>query len=290
MSMSFKTLSNATACVCNSSSFALFINYFTDRFALMRTWKRAPQLGTKISEFSRLYFFSLAILAMSVLSSYYWAGFPFDNLCLDETQIANETYTGTWAVTGKSDSDTSAVDISVPLDGDVYKACLQDFFRFPTVDKAFPFVSQFQLEGQEWMTPDQELVTSIFGWSSVGVMAIILFSFLWRWYQGFMEFFRGSYDACGDDQGIHFSDVPSIQSYVPEVSSPVYSYPLVACNIDNLDKGLMGWTDPDRPHAFYDLTKDADVLLRGTDVSSKIVFTQVAHWPPTRTESKSTPE
>jgi hypothetical protein len=39
--------------------------------------------------------------------------------------------------------------------------------------------------------------------------------------------------------------------------------------------------DPDHPdYKFYDLTRDAEVLLRGTDVSSKIVFSQVAHYPP----------
>jgi hypothetical protein len=54
----------------------------------------------------------------------------------------------------------------------------------------------------------------------------------------------------------------------------------LACHIDRIDTELLEWTDPDRPHTFYDLTKDADVLLRGTDVSSKVVFSQIAHWPP----------
>jgi hypothetical protein len=38
-------------------------------------------LGNTISSFSRKYFFSAAILAMAIASSYYWSGFPFDNLC-----------------------------------------------------------------------------------------------------------------------------------------------------------------------------------------------------------------
>lgn len=62
-------------------SFALLVNFFTDRFSLMRTWKRAPMLGNTISSFSRKYFFSAAIVAMAIASSYYWSGFPFDNLC-----------------------------------------------------------------------------------------------------------------------------------------------------------------------------------------------------------------
>ena len=134
------------------------------------------------------------------------------------------------------------------------------------------------------MTSNQVAVTNIYGWSAVGVVIIILISFVIGWYHGLMGFFRGSYEPCGDDQGINFSDVPSINSYVPEVESPVFSYPLLACNIDNIDADLLEWTDPDRPHAYYDLTKDAEVLLRGSDVSSKTVFSQIAHWPPERKE------
>lgn len=252
-------------------SFALFINYFLDRFALMRTWKRAPKLGPTISEFSRQYFFSVAIVAMAVLSSYYWAAFPFDNLCEVSTNETASNYTGTWTI--KPDQADATVNINIPKnETSFFTYCAQDPFREETI--AFPFLSM------EWMTAHQEIVANIFGWSSVAVIGIILLTFLYGWYHGFMGFFRGTYDPCGDDQGIHFSDVPSICSYVPEVQSAVFSYPLLACNVDNIDKDLLEWTDPDRPHSFYDLTKDAEVLLRGTDVSSKIVFTQIAHYPP----------
>jgi hypothetical protein len=270
-------------------SFALLINYFVDRIALMRTWKRAPKLGSKISEFGRRYFFSLAILAMAILSSYYWAGFPFDNLCLNEDASAasKATFVGDWIIYPFDPAlPTVHTGIEFPVNGDLYQPCLQDFFRFPLSDKGFPFVSWFQLEGQEWMTYDQEIITDIFGWSSVGVVVIILFSFARSWYNSFMHLFRGSYEACGDDMGINFSDVPSISSYIPEVQSPVISYPLLACHIDRIDTELLEWTDPDRPHTFYDLTKDAYVLLRGTDVSSKVVFSQIAHWPPPQSQSK----
>lgn len=40
------------------------------------------------------------------------------------------------------------------------------------------------------------------------------------------------------------------------------------------------WTDPDKPHSFYDLTKDAEVLLRGKEFGNNVVFSQIAHWPP----------
>jgi hypothetical protein len=257
-------------------SFALLINYFVDRFSLMRTWKRAPQLGTQISEFSRRYFFSLAIVAMAVLSSYYWSAFPFDNLCSNEVSQA-PSFSGSWLV---SPSGGEAVELTLDEDDASFRYCLQDFFRFSRDDRSFPFVSKYQLEGQEWMTDDQETVTDVYGWSAVAVLGIVLLSFLWGWYGSVRSLFRGTYEAVGEDQGIAFSDVPSINSYIPQVESPVFSYPLLACSIEGIDKELLEWTDPDRPHSFYDLTKDAEVLLRGTDVSSKVVFSQISHWPP----------
>ena len=84
----------------------------------------------------------------------------------------------------------------------------------------------------------------------------------------------------GEDQGINFSEVPSISTHVPQVESNAYSYLLVACNIDGIDADLFDWTDPDRPHGYYDLTKDADELLQGTDISTKMVFSTLSHWPP----------
>lgn len=248
----------------------------------MRTWKRAPQLGSSISEFSRRYFFSLAIVALALVSSYYWASFPFDNLC--ETNIpVNEDLIGKWTIIfNQTDIGTDIDHIVVNADDISYKFCLQDFFRYFRYPNAtaFPFVPRNQIKGREWMTKDQETITNIFGWSAVGVMFIIFMSFVWKWYLGVMELFRGTYEPCGDDMGINFSDVPSINSYIPQINSPVFSYPLLACNIDNIDKDLLDWTDPDRSHSYYDLTRDAAVLLRGQEFGKNIVFSQVAHFPP----------
>jgi hypothetical protein len=261
-------------------SFALFINYFVDRFSLMRTWKRAPQLGEKISSFSRRYFFSLALMAMALLSSYYWAGFPFDNTCETLTPV-NATLVGNYAVQPFiKDVDMGRTQVS---SSDMfYDFCKQDFFRYLgyTDEVTFPFIASKQPEGWEWMTDQQETVSNIYGWSVVGVMGLVILSFAYAWYGCFKSFFYPSYASRGKDQAIHFSEVASMSAFVPQVASKVFAYPLLACNIDNIDEELMDWTDPDRPYQFYDLTKDAEVLLRGLDVSKKVVFSQIAHWPP----------
>lgn len=259
-------------------SFSLLVNYFTDRFSLMRTWKRSPHLGTKISQFSRRYFFSLAIVAMALLSSYYWSAFPFDNLCVDKTSI-NNTYAGEWTLI-QSDGMPGTAE-SVRFDDPIYEYCLQDFFRYPKEDLPFPFISSMQPEGKEWMTEEQELISDIFGWTSVGVLGVIFLSFVWGWVKAIAHYFHGSYVPVGESQNIPFSEVASISSYIPQVESSVFSYPLLACNVDGIDHKLLEWTDPDRPdYKFYDLTKDAEALLKGTVISSKVVFSHVGHFPP----------
>lgn len=257
-------------------SFALLVNYFADRFSLMRSWKRPPHLGTEISEVSRKYFFSLTIVAMAVVSSYYWSAFPYDNLCKNVSTVESDL-AGTYEIYA---SGSGPISVNVSSTDSSFRYCLQDFFRYPRNEKSFPFIANNQPNGNEWMTDEQEIVTNIYGWSAVGVLALVLLSFAWRLEVSLRGFFYGTYEPCGDDQEINFSDVASISSYVPQVVSSVFSYPLLACSIDNIDEYLLEWTDPDKPYTFYDLTKDAKVLLRGTDVSEKKVFSQIAHYPP----------
>ena len=57
---------------------ALLIVYFFDRFSLMRTWARAPMVGSQIAEFSQEVFQPVAVVLMILVSTYFWAGFKFD--------------------------------------------------------------------------------------------------------------------------------------------------------------------------------------------------------------------
>lgn len=126
----------------------------------MRSWKRAPALGTTISRFSRRYFFTIAIAVMAIISSYYWSGFPYDNLCANDS--INATYQGDFTVSGEKVSFTGE-DVD-------YRFCNQDFmaigggFSFPFV----PTMSNEKTNPLEWMTDDQIITTTYFGWAAVG--------------------------------------------------------------------------------------------------------------------------
>lgn len=257
-------------------SFALAINYFTDGFSLMRTWKKLPQLGTRISRFSRRYFFSTAIVAMSVVSAYYWTGFTYDNLCDNDTPVSAE-YVGSHYVTLK---DGTILEEMLVFDdtSTSYRFCYQDYLRYGNI--TFPALSRWQPEGSEWMSAEQETIVDIHGWTSLAVFSIVIFAFINLIVKGCQSMFSTGHKHVGDDQGIHFSDVRGISAFIPQVESKVYSYPLLACDVHGLDDELFDWTDPDRPHTYYDLTEDADELIGDISVREKLVFSIVSHEPP----------
>merc|ERR1740117_2500007 len=53
----------------------LTLKHVVDKFNLLRTWKIAPHIGTKVSKFSRLYFFPMAVVIMAILCSYFWSSY-----------------------------------------------------------------------------------------------------------------------------------------------------------------------------------------------------------------------
>ena len=129
-------------------AFSLFLKYYVDKFSLVRTWERAPHLGNAIAWISHSVFFPLALIATSVMSSYFWSGFPYDNLC-------------------EADSGEG-----------IYEYCRQNYFAKGGI---FPFVKQLREDGAKWMTADQEIITTISGWSSVVFSAAVLIKFVLGW-------------------------------------------------------------------------------------------------------------
>jgi hypothetical protein len=170
----------------------LYLNYLADRFSLMRTWKRPPQLGSTVSKVSRRYFFNLAIVAMAVMSSFYWSGFPYDNLCpAIEGGGQSVVEPGNYNIRFRGNSTTTTVEV---VDGTPYRFCNQNLLK-PGGRLTFPFIAAMQPEGGEWMTEDQEFVTTIYGISSMGVIAIVIAMFCFGWIQECISLFTTSYSV-----------------------------------------------------------------------------------------------
>ncbi|KAL7539204.1 hypothetical protein ACHAXR_009091 [Thalassiosira sp. AJA248-18] len=260
----------------------LFVNFYVDKFSLLRTWKPAPMLGPYIAKFSRLYFMTTAIAALAVVSSYLFSGFPFDNLCAEN--VSHSAYYGNWKITdGEGQDRTAIIEPTVRS----YHFCNQ--FLGPGSNFKFPALPDAQPPGSNWMTGEQEQLTGIYGWASVGVLGLVGLIFLYRLFRSIQNLFSASYKYCvnpfviqpdGDVQGVTFSDNETISSYIPQVNSDHFTHPLLAVNIDYVDESIFDWSDPERSHSYYDLTRDADQLMKGNEDLCHRAFAQIRHWPP----------
>jgi hypothetical protein len=267
-------------------SFALFVVYFTDRFSLMRSWARTPQLGTQISDFARNVFAPIAVVIMAVASNYWWSGFPYDNLCLDDRYTIHPGYVGArdvvfnatntsflFGLLSYSKPDYTAT-VTIAEDAQNYQFCNQDFRRYQ--GRSFPAIPKFQQD--EWMTDDQTTVSDIYGWFSVAILALVLLTLFRLIGRALFSAYLGSYSPRGRDMKIPYSKCPGIGSYIPQVGSPLFAYPLLLCDISDVDTNLFNWTDPEKEHLYYDVTQDAKELL-GEKPLPKHLFGRVKYWP-----------
>ena len=82
--------------------------------------------------------------------------------------------------------------------------------------------------------------------------------------------------------GVGFSVVDTIDTYIPQIHSTQFSYPLLACDENDFDQSLITWTDHVRGYSFYSLLYDVeDILDKKLSENPEIrVFHKVCHWPP----------
>ena len=275
----------------------LALKYQVDKYNLLRTWKRAPSLGPVISRVSRKYFFNIAVAVMAITSSYFWTGFPYDNLCEDD--ILDTSYIGNFTVstmypdfvkdiaTDKTRELMESIqNVTVTSEDAGYKYCSMNFlslhdFIFPFVPSVAPKMSRGDVDPYKYMTPEQILSTTYFGWAALTIVALTLLRFIYYWYSDFRSVQH--YEPFGESQGIRYCDVASRNAYIPQVHSGMFAYPLIACKIDGLDEELFDFKDPDRSYKYYDLTLDAKKLIskgNKNDVADPPGFSIVKHWDP----------
>jgi hypothetical protein len=138
---------------------ALLAQYYVGKFALLRLCGPCPDVGFHLSRLSRNYFFPYLFMAHVVMSAYWWSGYPYDNVCRETTNVDNTNNGGDDGVGG----------------GYTYTFCNQNFYS----QGVFPPLPRFQnMMGARWMSASQEVLTSLYGWTSVWVLAVGLGLFL----------------------------------------------------------------------------------------------------------------
>uniref|UniRef100_A0A7S4IST2 Uncharacterized protein n=1 Tax=Odontella aurita TaxID=265563 RepID=A0A7S4IST2_9STRA len=229
----------------------LFIQYCVDKFCLMRLWATAPFIKTRLSRAFRTYFYATAVMVMAVMSARAFAMFPYDNICDSESPTGG--FSGKYNATLP---DGSLEEINVFQDNQVI-FCQQSLSK---LEQHFPAVPSVQKNSQgEWMDPSQEKLTRIYGWTSfVIVIAYAVIGFIVVLGTEVKSIYKKKGPKRQDqDNLIDFNtENLGVQAYIPHVIHPAFDFPLLACDIDEMDQKLIGWNDPIHSYDFHNLIFD----------------------------------
>lgn len=220
---------------------ALAIHFLFGKFCLLRIWRAAPDIRAQLSKLSRNSFLSTSVIVHLIMSAFFWSGYPYDQVCSN--------------------------------DEGGYDFCNQDMLR----SHIFP-LPRFQ-ENVSWMTSSQEVITSLYGWSSLVAICIgVVFHAKMTIYPSIVSIFRSTYKPDGNVQESDFHQVkdhPEIQAYIPRIQEKGFEFPFIACNINNLDPNLLGRAKDWNHH---NLTDDIEEIMNEFP-AEKPLFSIFKHWP-----------
>lgn len=225
---------------------AMAVHFAVAKFALLRMGSTTTDVGTRLSRLSRNIFFSSSLVLHFVMCGYWWSGYPYDNVC-------------------ESSNDGSM------------QQCNQDFLR----RGVFPPFPRYQTDGLEWMSFSQEMIVSLYAWTTAIVVVISAFILLKMILLPFlMKFFESQYAPVGKDQGIRFSQVKTrqeVEGYIPNMKETGFSFPLLAFSeTEKIDADLFDWKGHDEhPETF--VTSDIREVLDGAE-PSHTVLSPVRYW------------
>jgi len=167
----------------------------------------------------------------------------------------------------------------VGLDTNVtYSYCNQNLFDHTYNQYSLPTGRKDFL----WMSDSQQTVTNVYAWTCVFIVLFLFVRLVLDSVETIRSFLSGQYVAIGAPNETPFSSVGSKTTYIPELESHLYPYPLIACDTSQIPDDLFDWSDPDKPHEHYDLTLDAKKILSNQaymDLTQNAIST-VKHWPP----------
>jgi len=261
----------------------LTVYYWLDKFCVLRKWRQGPKINAKLSIVST-YFFLACIAVLAVTTAYNVARFPFDDACETAEEVPS-SYVGDYINEAQefmftiSDSDT------------VYKVCDQNMYGYP---QSFPPIPYFQPEGEEWMDITQLKFAPITGWVAVGVLSsAVLFAIIKLVVKIILPLFTKTYRASTSQQNYPFSLILAdkyleIEAYIPQIKIPGNEFPSILCDIDGIDKDLIGWRGHSKDDfSSHNLIHDIPKVLkrnnspRSLSEETNPIFAIVKQWTPT---------
>ena len=255
----------------------LSVHYWVDKFCLLRNWAQAPALGTDIADLSRVYF-SAAVVVYAIMSSYYFASFPYDNAC-ELNQTVSSEYVGSFS--GQT-ADGTMVQFSISDGDSVFKYCNQDMLRYKPWP-SFPAVPASQPEGSEWMGQGQEF-TFVFGWTSVLVIAFVVLLHLDVARKRLSNFLFGGFVIHEKPPSKGFTECTDIYGYIPQFKLKGALFPTLLCDVNLISDDLIDWRDPSDPSKkVHNAIYDVPGLIKANEAET--ILSIVKQWLPDKSAS-----
>eukprot|EP00814_Leptocylindrus_danicus_P011095 CAMPEP_0116013814 /NCGR_PEP_ID=MMETSP0321-20121206/5937_1 /TAXON_ID=163516 /ORGANISM="Leptocylindrus danicus var. danicus, Strain B650" /LENGTH=226 /DNA_ID=CAMNT_0003483409 /DNA_START=253 /DNA_END=930 /DNA_ORIENTATION=+ len=185
--------------------------------------------------------------SFAVGTSYFIAGFPYDNVCVRGEGLIN---TGSYQV---QLSNGNTFDTIIYDDTPIYDYCNHNSWT----SGIFP-AQVSEPDGLENpMSDDQRILIKVFAFMNVIVMSIyILWYLLVALVRQAKSLVKGAYEPPGQVQNIDFSSVNEIFGYVPQAKLPEFDHPLLLCDVDEVDHGLIGYDLRNQSYDRYNIIYD----------------------------------
>eukprot|EP00612_Vaucheria_litorea_P004378 CAMPEP_0171462724 /NCGR_PEP_ID=MMETSP0945-20130129/6640_1 /TAXON_ID=109269 /ORGANISM="Vaucheria litorea, Strain CCMP2940" /LENGTH=804 /DNA_ID=CAMNT_0011989293 /DNA_START=60 /DNA_END=2474 /DNA_ORIENTATION=- len=244
------------------ASLALFINYWVNKYCLLRLWKNPPPMGDFLALLSKVYL-ALAVLIKLIVSLNFYSYWLVDN-CFEVTNL----------LVISTDEFVQKKGIQANVDF-VYTECEANLSKNSNPWSFTTF---------DWMTRDQEKLVLIQGISSVVMTVIVAVVIFGVPFVGFVKhLFSGSYKTVGRAHNKKFSEVEEIQAYVPQVEMELLTHPLLATDIGKLKTEHVSWKGN---YDHFNLCSEEDLpdMTHEERVKS---FSPCVYYPPREYETES---
>jgi len=192
-----------------------------------------------------------------------WSGFPFDDLCEVSAQDQKtfketvldplEEYMDTAEFVSTSIFQTKDKEVNdlkkVVIQMNAYEFCDQDYLR------NLKFPPSTILYESDWMQKNQKIFVELFGWISVACICVVTYILVGK---KVLAMAQNPEDTLNDtkNQFIDFTCVSEIYAYIPQVIDEYFQYPLLACDLDNIDDNLIYWEDGERSYDYWNMIYD----------------------------------
>jgi len=244
------------------STFACFLNFWVDKYCVLRLFRQKPPASDKLVRITRT-FAACIVLIHSVITAHFYYGWPFDNLCVAK-QLS-------LSVTGQQVAEQIGADT-----GTVYRQCDATSSHLIPPTKEEPW---FQSDGVQY-----KLIVFYNAISVLTLCYICIAYFGLDATYGVYGLFYYRHEAIGEAQGDQpYDKVDTGEGYVPQfvVQGINHSILAVAAPVTNSFNGglefgpyLLNWTpakeltgDPEADKHLLEISpQDKDEILRKANI------------------------